>query len=69
MADGGLTAGVIGLGSMGLGAALSLARAGPPTLGLDLRAEAMEALASAGGTPAATPPGWRRGRMWSSSMW
>ena len=57
MADGGLTAGVIGLGSMGLGAALSLARAGLPTLGLDLRAEAMEALASAGGTPCRDPAG------------
>jgi|GEM_PF-5638408 len=35
-----LTAGVIGLGSMGMGGALSLVRAGLPTLGLDLRAGA-----------------------------
>ena len=35
-----MTAGVIGLGSMGMGAAVSLVRAGITTLGLDLREEA-----------------------------
>lgn len=44
------TAGVIGLGSMGMGAAVSLLRAGIPTQGLDLREEARAAFADAGGT-------------------
>lgn len=44
-----LAAGVIGLGSMGMGAALSLTRAGLPTLGLDLRPQAMDTLSQAGG--------------------
>lgn len=47
-----LTAGVIGLGSMGMGAAVSLVRAGITTLGLDLRDEARSAFAAAGGMPA-----------------
>ena len=48
----GLTAGVIGLGSMGMGAAVSLVRAGITTLGLDLRDEARAAFAAHGGMPA-----------------
>ena len=44
--------GVIGLGSMGMGAALSALRAGLPVIGLDLRPDAMQALANAGGQPA-----------------
>lgn len=47
-----ISAGVIGLGSMGMGAALSLVRAGIDTHGLDLRDEARAAFASAGGHPA-----------------
>jgi putative dehydrogenase len=47
-----LTAGVIGLGSMGMGAAVSLVRAGVTTLGLDLRDEARAAFAAHGGMPA-----------------
>lgn len=42
---------VIGLGSMGLGAALSLARAGLPVRGLDLDPAPMAELAQAGGHP------------------
>jgi len=41
--------GVIGLGSMGLGAALSLLRAGHAVTGCDLRAPARDAFAAAGG--------------------
>lgn len=48
----GLKAGVIGLGSMGMGAALSLVRAGITTLGLDLRDEARAEFAEQGGMPA-----------------
>ena len=47
-----LSAGVIGLGSMGMGAAVSLVRAGITTLGLDLRDEARSAFAAQGGMPA-----------------
>ena len=47
-----MTAGVIGLGSMGMGAAVSLVRAGITTLGLDLREEARAAFAAQGGMPA-----------------
>lgn len=49
------TLGVIGLGAMGLGAALSAVRAGLPTWGCDLRPEPREALAAAGGRAVATP--------------
>ncbi len=48
------TLGVIGLGSMGLGAALSAHRKGVPTWGCDPRAEAREAFAKEGGRVAAT---------------
>lgn len=47
-----ISAGVIGLGSMGMGAAVSLVRAGIATQGLDLRPEARAAFADAGGQPA-----------------
>lgn len=50
----GKTLGVIGLGSMGLGAALSALRQGVPTWGCDPRAEAREAFAKAGGRVADT---------------
>ncbi|TWI33281.1 L-threonate dehydrogenase [Paracoccus sulfuroxidans] len=49
-----LTAAVIGLGSMGLGAALSLARAGIPTHGFDLRPQPLAELTAAGGHAAAS---------------
>ena len=48
-------AAVIGLGSMGLGMALSLRRAGFEVAGCDLSAAAVERLVAAGGTGAATP--------------
>lgn len=47
--------GVIGLGSMGMGAAQSAARAGLETWGCDLRPEAVAALQAAGGRGAASP--------------
>lgn len=47
-----VTAGVIGLGSMGMGAALSLVRVRIETRGLDLRADARTAFAEAGGIAA-----------------
>ena len=43
------TLGVIGLGSMGMGAALSALRNGVPTWGCDPRAEARTAFEQAGG--------------------
>jgi 3-hydroxyisobutyrate dehydrogenase len=49
------TLGVIGLGSMGMGAALSALRRGTPVWGCDTRPEAREALAQAGGHSVATP--------------
>lgn len=49
------TLGVIGLGSMGLGAALSAHRKGVPTWGCDPRPEACAAFAREGGRVAATP--------------
>ena len=49
------TLGVIGLGSMGMGAALSALRAGVPTWGCDPRPEAREHFAQAGGRATATP--------------
>ncbi|OBS30764.1 3-hydroxyisobutyrate dehydrogenase [Tepidimonas fonticaldi] len=49
------TLGVIGLGSMGLGAALSAHRKGVPTWGYDVRPEACAAFAQEGGRVAASP--------------
>lgn len=46
---------VIGLGSMGWGAAVSLLRAGFTTTGVDVRDEALEAFAQAGGQVTAIP--------------
>ena len=46
------TLGVVGLGSMGLGAALSALRRGVSTWGLDTRAEPLAALTQAGGRAA-----------------
>ena len=45
-----MTVAVIGLGSMGLGAACSLVRAGFSTMGFDLRREITEKFVSEGGT-------------------
>ncbi|HJW12254.1 MAG TPA: NAD(P)-binding domain-containing protein, partial [Albitalea sp.] len=45
----GPTLGVVGLGSMGFGAAVSALRRGVATWGLDTRAEARERFAAAGG--------------------
>ena len=42
--------GVVGLGSMGFGAAVTALRKGVPTLGLDTRAEARDRFAAEGGT-------------------
>jgi L-threonate 2-dehydrogenase len=47
--------GVIGLGSMGMGVALSLVRAGHAVFGCDVRAPARAELAAAGGTGVASP--------------
>jgi 3-hydroxyisobutyrate dehydrogenase len=55
MTDGKPTVGVIGLGSMGLGVAQSLRRAGITTFGCDRRPEQLAALAAAGGKPASSP--------------
>ena len=49
-----LTLGVVGLGSMGMGAALSALRKGVPTWGCDPRAEAREAFTQAGGMATAS---------------
>lgn len=49
------TLGVIGLGSMGMGAAVSALRRGAPVWGCDTRTEAREALVKAGGQAVATP--------------
>lgn len=48
------TLGVVGLGSMGLGAAVSAVNRGVPTWGFDPRPEARAALAAAGGQGAAS---------------
>lgn len=48
------TLGVIGLGSMGMGAALSAVRQGVPTWGFDPRAEALQSFEQAGGKAAAS---------------
>jgi len=50
-----LTSAVIGLGSMGWGAAASLLRSGMRTLGVDLRADVLSRLSDAGGVAARTP--------------
>jgi 3-hydroxyisobutyrate dehydrogenase len=47
--------GVIGLGSMGMGMAMSLVRAGHHVAGSDVRATAMESLVEAGGHAGASP--------------
>ena len=47
--------GVIGLGSMGMGAARSLLRAGFATHACDVRRDVLDAFAAAGGSPCATP--------------
>ena len=52
MGDARPATGVIGLGSMGMGAALSALRAGLPVIGLDLRPEALATLTAAGGQAA-----------------
>lgn len=49
------TVGVIGLGSMGMGVARSLKRAGIETMGSDIRAASVEALKQAGGIGCASP--------------
>ncbi|TXI00527.1 MAG: NAD(P)-dependent oxidoreductase [Rhizobium sp.] len=46
---------VIGLGSMGWGAALSLLKVGIPVRGCDVRSEVLARLAENGGTPCKTP--------------
>ena len=55
MADRRMKVGVVGLGSMGLGMARSLVRAGHEVHGCDVRPEPLAALREAGGTPAASP--------------
>jgi len=52
---------VIGLGSMGMGAALNLARAGHEVTGCEIRAEAWVELEAAGGTCVGAPGGLRPG--------
>lgn len=47
--------GVVGLGSMGMGAACSAVRQGTPTWGFDPRPEALAAFSKAGGHAAASP--------------
>jgi L-threonate 2-dehydrogenase len=47
--------GVIGLGAMGMGVALSLVRAGFEVHAVDVRQEALDKFASAGGKPCPTP--------------
>ncbi|MTH78193.1 L-threonate dehydrogenase [Paracoccus aestuariivivens] len=56
-----LTCAVIGLGSMGIGAALSLARAGFPVRGVDLNPSPVAELTAAGGQAAASPAEAARG--------
>jgi 3-hydroxyisobutyrate dehydrogenase len=55
MAEPRMKVGVVGLGSMGLGMARSLARAGHEVHGFDVRPDPLAALRDAGGLPAATP--------------
>ena len=47
--------GVVGLGSMGMGMAVSLVKAGHDVAGSDVRASAVDSLVAAGGRAAATP--------------
>src|SRR5580700_2877527 len=51
----GMPVGVIGLGSMGMGVARALLRAGLPVSGYDVRAEARDQLSEMGGFAAACP--------------
>ncbi|CAN0605622.1 unnamed protein product, partial [Ectocarpus sp. 12 AP-2014] len=51
----GLTTAVIGLGSMGWGAAISLLRAGFPTAGVDVRPDVLTAFRKEGGQTSAVP--------------
>ena len=51
----GRSVGVIGLGSMGMGAARSLLRAGFAAAACDVRRDALDAFAAAGGVPCASP--------------
>ncbi len=55
MAESHQAVGVIGLGSMGMGAARSLLRANIETWACDLRAEALATFQAAGGKPARSP--------------
>lgn len=55
MPEANIKAAVIGLGSMGWGAALSLVRAGIETRGVDIRPDVAERFRAAGGIPCATP--------------
>ena len=55
------TAAVIGLGSMGLGMALSLLREGIAVVGCDVVAASVEKLVAAGGKAATTPAEAARG--------
>ena len=55
--------GVIGLGSMGMGAACSAVRQGTPTWGFDPRAEALAAFGEAGGHPAGSVA--ERSKLWA----
>lgn len=53
--DNGITTAVIGLGSMGWGAAMSLVRAGIPTLGVDIREDVLARFTQFGGQSSSTP--------------
>ena len=50
-----LNAAVIGLGSMGWGAAVSLLRAGVPTTGVDIASQVLQRFQAEGGRSASTP--------------
>ena len=50
-----LNAAVIGLGSMGWGAAISLLRAGVPTTGVDIASQVLQRFQAEGGRSASTP--------------
>ena len=54
----GMQVGVIGLGSMGMGVAQSLLRAGLPASGYDIRAEAQEQFSELGGFRPPAPARW-----------
>jgi len=53
--------GVVGLGNMGLGAAVNLVKHGHRVAGCDLRADARDALVAAGGVAVASPAGLPEG--------